>query len=373
MLGQVVARGCSKVGLSDMSELVIADLECRYGSFAAVSGFNLNVASGEFVSFLGPSGSGKTTVLRAIGGYHKPAGGKILIDGQDVTRLAPQRRNIGMVFQDLALFPHMRVFDNVAYGLRVRKTPRKEIRRRVLEALEIVELPDMERRYPHELSGGQQQRVALARAIVIRPALLLMDEPLGALDLRLRESMQTEIKRIQRALGITAVYVTHDQIEAFTMSDRVVVLNRGSIVSVGTPEELYLRPSAKFTAEFVGQVSILPVEVASWDASVGTVRVAGQTKPVRVKGPRPPEGHDVFLTLRPEKIRCSKTSFEEALQGQVTSRRFTGMNTILTIRMGNADILALDRDEGLSEGDAVFVSWATEDAHLLLEATESET
>src|SRR3954469_16809650 len=228
-----------------------------FGSVVAVDGIDLDIADGEFFAVLGPSGSGKTTVLRMIAGFEQPTSGVIELGGVDATRIPPFRRDVNTVFQDYALFPHMTVEQNVAYGLRVRKVPRPERARRVSEALEMVRLPDVGRRQPSELSGGQRQRIALARALINRPRVLLLDEPLGALDLKLREQMQVELKAIQRQVGITFVFVTHDQTEALTMSDRIAVFNAGRIEQTGPPEEIYERPHTAFVAGFVGTSNLL--------------------------------------------------------------------------------------------------------------------
>jgi putative spermidine/putrescine transport system ATP-binding protein len=234
----------------------------RFDDVRAVDGVDLDIARGEFFSMLGPSGSGKTTVLRLIGGFEKPTEGTVELDGADVTDLAPFERNLTTVFQDYALFPHMSVLDNVAYGLRVRGQGKAERRERAAEALRTVALHGMERRRPAQLSGGQRQRVALARALVVDPAVLLLDEPLGALDLKLREHMQVELKQIQRQVGITFVFVTHDQEEALTMSDRVAVFDQGRIKQVGTPQEIYESPGSQFVAGFVGTSNVLEGAVA---------------------------------------------------------------------------------------------------------------
>jgi putative spermidine/putrescine transport system ATP-binding protein len=229
----------------------------RYGDVVAVDAIDLDVARGEFFTMLGPSGSGKTTTLRMIAGFERPDGGTVELAGRDVSQLPPFQRDVNTVFQDYALFPHMNVADNVGYGLRVGKVPREERRRRVAEALEMVRLPGLGGRKPAQLSGGQRQRVALARAIVNRPQVLLLDEPLGALDLKLRQEMQVELKRIQQEVGITFVYVTHDQEEALTMSDRLAVFNEGRIEQVGAPAEVYEQPDSEFIAGFVGVSNVL--------------------------------------------------------------------------------------------------------------------
>jgi putative spermidine/putrescine transport system ATP-binding protein len=234
----------------------------RFGDVVAVAGLDLDIADGEFFSMLGPSGSGKTTTLRMIAGFELPTAGRILLHGQDVSRLAPFDRDVNTVFQDYALFPHMTVGDNVAYGLVVRKVPKAERRQRVDDALHMVRLEGYEGRKPGQLSGGQRQRVALARALVNRPRVLLLDEPLGALDLKLREEMQIELKRIQQEVGITFIYVTHDQAEALTMSDRLAVFNHGRVEQVGPPAEVYEHPATRFVAGFVGTSNLLTGDVA---------------------------------------------------------------------------------------------------------------
>jgi putative spermidine/putrescine transport system ATP-binding protein len=243
--------------LDNAPDIRLRGLVKRYGDLAAVDGIDLDVARGEFFTLLGPSGSGKTTTLRMIAGFELPDAGTVELAGTDVSRLPPFERDVNTVFQDYALFPHLSVADNVAYGLRVRKVPHQERRRRVDEALEMVRLPGLGGRRPAQLSGGQRQRVALARAIVNRPQVLLLDEPLGALDLKLRQEMQVELKRIQQEVGITFVYVTHDQEEALTMSDRLAVFNDGRIEQVGAPAEVYERPGSEFIAGFVGVSNVL--------------------------------------------------------------------------------------------------------------------
>ncbi|MGH3357387.1 MAG: ABC transporter ATP-binding protein [Nocardioidaceae bacterium] len=242
--------------------VTMTDLRKRFGDVDAVDGVDLEIASGEFFSMLGPSGSGKTTVLRLIAGFESPTSGRIELDGDDVTRLAPFERNVTTVFQDYALFPHMSVLDNVAYGLRVRGVPRSERHQRAAQALGTVALSGYEKRRPTQLSGGQRQRVALARALVVDPAVLLLDEPLGALDLKLREQMQVELKQIQREVGITFIFVTHDQEEALTMSDRIAVFDHGRIQQIGTAHDVYEQPASEFVAGFVGTSNLLEGKVA---------------------------------------------------------------------------------------------------------------
>ena len=246
-------------------------VEKHYGTHAAVDGVTLSIGEGEFFSLLGPSGCGKTTTLRMIAGFIEPDGGRILLHGSDVTSVPPNRRPVNMVFQQYALFPHMSIYDNVAFGLSVKRVPRRDHRERVNEILRVVALEGFERRRPRELSGGQQQRVALARALVNRPAALLLDEPLGALDVKLRRHMQLELKRIQHELGTTFVYVTHDQEEALAMSDRIAVMNGGQVEQVGTPREIYETPASAFVADFVGTVNVL--DVGAGEISVRPERI----------------------------------------------------------------------------------------------------
>jgi len=239
-------------GLTGKS-VVFRQLTKHYGDFVALRDIELAIEAGEFFTLLGPSGSGKTTLLKVIAGFERHSNGQIEVDGADISHVPVARRNIGMVFQNYALFPHMSVFDNVGFSLSMRRQPKAEIEQRVLEALRVVDLEGFAKRYPRQLSGGQQQRVAVARAIVFNPDILLMDEPLGALDKNLRQSLQIELKRLHRRLGVTIVYVTHDQEEAMHLSDRIVVLNEGRIEQIGTPEELYHRPANRFVADFIGE------------------------------------------------------------------------------------------------------------------------
>ncbi|HET8786296.1 MAG TPA: ABC transporter ATP-binding protein [Candidatus Limnocylindrales bacterium] len=312
-----------------MSYLVLTDVQKRFGEFVAVESFNLAAEKGEFVSFLGPSGCGKTTTLRMIAGFEHPTAGTITIDGRDVTNVPPNRRNVGMVFQSYALFPNMTVADNVGFGLKVRKRPADQIRKRVAELLEIVNLPEKGSRYPYQLSGGQQQRVALARALAFEPQVLLLDEPLSALDAKIRVALRQEIRQIQRQLGITTVYVTHDQEEALSLSDRVVVMSEGRMEQVGTPFEIYNFPATAFVASFVGTLNVLPGTVV--DASRGEVTIAGQ--PVRVaRSFEGSSGREVSVALRPEMVSLGTQDGQNRLTGKVTDVSFLG--SIVRIRIG---------------------------------------
>jgi spermidine/putrescine transport system ATP-binding protein len=298
----------------------------------AVEQVNLRIAEGEFFSMLGPSGCGKTTTLRMIAGFEEPTAGQILLHGRDMVGVPPFRRDVNMVFQQYALFPHMDVFENVAFGLRRKRVDKGEIRRRVAEALALVELEGREKRKPRQLSGGQQQRVALARALVNRPRALLLDEPLGALDLKLRQAMQLELKRIQREVGITFVYVTHDQEEALTMSDRLVVMNAGRIEQLGSPRELYEHPATRFVANFIGTSNVLTGRL---ERKGGAWALAGFGPDERVlvaEAGQAREGDEVELAVRPEKVvlraeQDPPPPDRSALRARVTEVVYLGTST----------------------------------------------
>jgi spermidine/putrescine transport system ATP-binding protein len=300
------------------------------GLIIAVDHIDLEVHDGEFFSLLGPSGCGKTTTLRMIGGFEQPTSGKIELAGQDVTWLPPYRRNVNTVFQNYALFPHLTIYDNVAFGLRRRHVADAEVKQRVSEMLALVELPGYERRKPAQLSGGQAQRVALARALVNKPAVLLLDEPLGALDLKLRKQMQVELKRIQEDVGITFIYVTHDQEEAMTMSDRIAVMNRGKYEQLGDPESLYERPTTRFVAGFLGVSNLLTGTVQGTDGDYATVRVADDL--VRVPRSLVDGMAQVDVGIRPEKIRIQhrepgSVDGRNRLNGVIRDASYLGVST----------------------------------------------
>jgi putative spermidine/putrescine transport system ATP-binding protein len=286
------------------SSLRILKLCKRYGEFVALAPTSLEVAAGEFLTLLGPSGSGKTTLLSLIAGLAHPDEGQILMDGADVTHSPAYERDIGVVFQNYALFPHMTVEDNIAFPLKMRKVADAEARRRTASALETVRLPHLARRYPGELSGGQQQRIALARCIVYSPAIILMDEPLGALDKKLRDQMQLEIKRIHRELGTTIIYVTHDQEEAMTMSDRICLMNAGAIEQIGTPEDLYFRPQSVFVADFLGESNLLSATVRDVDAQGLDIVLADQAAQSRAvgNGSSFAAGEQIKIMVRPQNL-----------------------------------------------------------------------
>jgi spermidine/putrescine transport system ATP-binding protein len=303
----------------------------RFGDVAAVDGIDLEIDDGEFFSLLGPSGCGKTTTLRMIGGFEQPTSGVIELQGADVTWLPPYRRNVNTVFQNYALFPHLTIFENVAFGLRRRHVPKPDIRSRVTDMLALVELAGYESRRPNQISGGQAQRVALARALINRPAVLLLDEPLGALDLKLRKQMQVELKRIQQEVGITFIYVTHDQEEAMTMSDRIAVMNRGRFEQLGDPESLYERPTTRFVAGFLGVSNLLAGTVESRASDYAIVRLPDDTR-VRVPGGLVNGSPTLEVGVRPEKIRLhdlGKTAPAGAnlLAGRVVDASYLGVST----------------------------------------------
>lgn len=330
-----------------MALIELRGLAKSFGSVRAVDDVNLDIEAGEFITLLGPSGSGKTTVLRMIAGFEVPDSGTISLNGEEITHLPPFDRDVNTVFQDYALFPHMTIQENVEYGLRTRKVPRAERAKQALDAIASVKLEQTADRLPHQLSGGQRQRIALARALVLRPRVLLLDEPLGALDRQLREEMQVELKKIQRDAGITFIFVTHDQEEAMRMSDRIVVFNEGRVEQVGTPHEVYNKPTTRFVAGFLGAANILGGE--------GAKRIFGTEKTVSV---------------RPERMRLEATSFkpsgdETSVSGLIQEAAFVGANTIYTvetefglrINVTRTNSELLGQDTSFATGDRVLVVW----------------
>ncbi len=352
-----------------MTFLTLTGIQKRFGLSVAVQDFNLVAEKGEFVSFLGPSGCGKTTTLRMIAGFEQPTAGTISVDGADITNRPANRRNVGMVFQSYALFPNMTVAGNVGFGLRVRKRPKDEIRKRVVELLDLIHLPDKADRYPWQLSGGQQQRVALARALAIEPQVLLLDEPLSALDAKIRVILRNEIRAIQRELGITTVYVTHDQEEALSLSDRIVVMSEGRIEQIGTPFEVYNFPATSFVASFVGTLSLMSGVVTS--ASEGRIAVDGQE--VRAGGPiaGARDGASVPIALRPEMLSMGEGGGSDRLRGTIVDVTFLGSVVRIRVRLaGGATILSVDtfNDPNLKvpvRDEAVTVSFPPEAVHVL--------
>jgi spermidine/putrescine transport system ATP-binding protein len=359
-------------------EIRLTDLSKQFRDVRAVDRVSLDIRPGEFFSMLGPSGCGKTTTLRMIGGFELPTAGRIELRGRDVTTDPPDKRPVNMVFQNYALFPHLDVAGNVAFGLRRKGVDKAQITSRVGEALELVHLGGYDRRKPNQLSGGQQQRVALARALVNRPNVLLLDEPLGALDLKLRKALQIELKRVQTEVGITFVYVTHDQEEALTMSDRIAVMHRGRVEQLGTPEELYERPTTRFVADFIGTSNLLAGTVESVDGSTASVRLAsGDACLTAADGLA--TGGSIELSVRPESVRLVATNgvgtsgATGTLPATVEQVAYLGGNVQYLVRTaGGLTITALAPKNGdrIPVGGAVDVSWLPGDALVLAEPSD---
>ncbi len=339
--------------------------------FLAVDHIDLDVNDGEFFGLLGPSGCGKTTTLRMIGGFEQPTEGRIELQGEDVTWLPAYRRNVNTVFQNYALFPHLSIFDNVAFGLRRKKVADAEVKRRVADMLDLVELPGYERRKPSQISGGQAQRVALARALVNKPAVLLLDEPLGALDLKLRKQMQVELKRIQQEVGITFIYVTHDQEEAMTMSDRIAVMNHGKYEQLGDPEVLYERPKTRFVAGFLGVSNLLPATRAGRENGYTSFRLADGSTVRVTAGLVESSAETLALGVRPEKLRLFEPKDEvpvglNRLPGVISDASYLGVSTqyIVTLADGQRvtvyeqNVQRATKAELWSPGEQVVMAWS---------------
>jgi putative spermidine/putrescine transport system ATP-binding protein len=366
------------VSPSDAPALVLRDLRKSFGSAVAVDGVDLEIRRGEFVTLLGPSGSGKTTTLRMVAGFMGPSGGSIEIDGRDMTHVPPYRRDVGMVFQNYALFPHMTAAQNVAFPLRMRGRPRAEIERRVGDALRLVKLGELGGRYPRQLSGGQQQRVALARAVVFEPRLLLMDEPLGALDRKLRKSLQLEIIHVSRQLGATVLYVTHDQEEALMMSDRIAIFSAGRIEQLGTGDDLYDRPASLFVADFIGESNILRGRYEADGADGGWMtRERSRWRVGRAAAERAAleGGKPAALVVRPERIRIvaeggavsAGANVAEATVDEVLN---LGPDIRVELVLEGGQRVAVRQSRGAGErtldrGDRVRVAWSVDDGLLV--------
>ncbi|BCI53225.1 spermidine/putrescine import ATP-binding protein PotA [Mycolicibacterium litorale] len=357
----------------------------RFADYVAVADADFSIASGEFFSMLGPSGCGKTTTLRMIAGFETPTSGAIRLEGTDVSRVPPHKRNVNTVFQHYALFPHMSVWDNVAYGPRSmgvdKRAGKGEVKRRVDELLEVVRLTDFAKRKPGQLSGGQQQRVALARALVNYPSALLLDEPLGALDLKLRHAMQFELKRIQREVGITFIYVTHDQEEALTMSDRIAVMNAGNVEQIGTPTEIYDRPSTVFVANFIGQANLWPGrQTGRLNGDYVEVNVLGSTLRARPGDTAIETGGHATLMVRPERVRVSmEPPIGDVASVRATVRDMTFQGPVVRLSLAAPDDSPIVAHVGpeqnlpmLRPGEQVYVCWSP-DASLVLPAADIPT
>ncbi|CAN5400289.1 ABC transporter ATP-binding protein [soil metagenome] len=368
---------------ADADQVIVLDgVHKRFGTFTAVDGADFAIGRGEFFAMLGPSGCGKTTTLKMIAGFEQPTEGRVLLEGVDVSRTPPYKRNVNTVFQQYALFPHMTVAENVAFGPRAKKVAKREYAQRVSDMLDVGRLADFAHRRPSQLSGGQQQRVALARALVNYPSALLLDEPLAALELKLREAMQFELKRIPREVGITFVFVAHDQGEALTMSDRIAVMNEGRVEQIGTPEDIYHRPTSLFVASFIGTANLLPGSLAGHDGddvlvaleAGGTIRASGGGSTIDDVGHRP-DGSPVSVMLRPERLtlageQADTVSNGRRLSGTVEDLVFQGAAARLSLRLADGtDVVThvgTDADVPfLRPGDAVEVTWQPGAAYLL--------
>lgn len=361
------------IELCDVTKVFPARRKQR-GEVTAVRQVNLQIAQGEFFTLLGASGCGKTTTLRLIAGFEMPTSGEVLLQGKPITYSPAYKRPVNTVFQNYALFPHMNVAQNVAFGLSVKGVPRQERERRVQEALELVRLPEVAHARPYELSGGQQQRIALARAVVNRPAVLLLDEPLSALDLKLRQAMRSELKNLQSQLQITFIYVTHDQEEALAMSDRIAVMNGGQVVQVADPATIYNQPVNRFVADFIGETNFLHVQVSAVTEDRAQLALSQQTvwmpvlRPVVV-------GQPMTLAIRPEKIHLTRPRPENGrshLQGTIHHVMYLGTDTRYTVRLDNGDALValarnLNGDGPLHTGEPVHIHWYEKDARVLSE------
>ena len=366
----------------------LRDVTKRFGVLTAVEGVSLAVGRREFLTLLGPSGCGKTTTLRLIAGFERPTSGVVLIDGRAVQNLPAYKRPVNTVFQNYALFPHMTVFDNVAFGLRMKHVPAAERRRQVAAALDMVRLEGMERRKPGQLSGGQQQRVALARALVNRPSVLLLDEPLGALDLKLRRAMQLELRTLNREVGITFIYVTHDQEEALAMSDRIAVMSQGHVLQVGPAEEIYERPASRFVADFIGETNLLPVRILGVSGGIAAVALpCGATAGGRAGAAV--AGTDATLAVRPERITIGSSDdatpslkagaddlarpsgrVAAGLDGTLTEAVYLGSATQYVVALPDGTRVTVRRpatasNAPLAPGASVRLSWSTADATVL--------
>ncbi len=357
----------------------LVGIEKRYGEIVAVRGVDLEIGSREFFSLLGPSGCGKTTTLRMISGLEQPTVGRVEVRGEDMTHVPPHRRPVTTVFQNYALFPHLDVFENVAFGLRERRIGQDEIRARVARMLELVDLSGRDRARPRELSGGQQQRVALARSLVLNPEVLLLDEPLGALDLRLRKQLQVLLKAVQREVGITFIYVTHDQEEAFSMSDRVAVMNLGLIEQIGSPREVYPRPSTLFVAKFVGDANHIPARVEAVEGDglyradlgpLGSCTVAGVTGLTR--------DEQVVAIVRPEQVRAetgasSARPGQISIAGRVSDVSFVGPAAHLTVETALGKLRCVAPGRADAAETATLFSWEPRDLWLVAASTPAGT
>jgi spermidine/putrescine ABC transporter ATP-binding subunit len=374
--GTADLAGYGKVDAAASGQVELRAVTKRYGLDTVVAAVTTTIAPGEFFSLLGPSGSGKTTTLMMVAGFVTPDAGTILLDDREIVNMPPQRRGFGMVFQNYAIFPHLNVFENVAFPLRARRLPQRQVRQRVTAALELVRLQDYASRFSRQLSGGQQQRVALARAVVFHPRVVLMDEPLGALDRNLRYQMQVEIKEIQQRLGMTVVYVTHDQEEAMNLSDRVAIMNRGRIEQVGPPAEVYERPRTAFVARFLGEANLIAGTVTACDDGIARLRTPHGAELRAKVADGPAAGTAALLFTRPEKLTIDVANAPATgdganeLTGQVRRAAFLGNIIRYTVDIGADAPLTVDVQNAavrptLQAGAAVAVQWSPSDSLIL--------
>lgn len=333
--------------------------------FKAVDNISLEIKSGEFVTLLGPSGCGKTTTLRMIAGFEIPTSGDISLGGENINKLTPDKRDTAMVFQSYALFPHYNIFDNVAYGLKLKKLSKEEIKVKVKEILSLVGLADMETRYPNQLSGGQQQRVALARALVMEPGVLLFDEPLSNLDAKLRVYMRSEIRKIQQKVGITAIYVTHDQSEAMSLSDRIIIMNKGIIEQIGTPKEIYYTPATEFVADFIGTANFIEGKIENLEDSKATLNIGDEKLEINYVGSKK-VNDTVKILLRPEAISVGHTG---KLKGKIASSTFMGEYQDYMIMVAGKEISAEISNpivkEYFHEGQDIMIDFDFKNMHII--------
>jgi len=342
----------------------------KFKDIMAAEDINISVNSGEFLTFLGPSGCGKTTTLRMIAGFEQPTEGEIWIDGKKVNNVEPYKRDVNTVFQSYALFPHMNVFNNIAYGLRMKKVPKAEIKNRVKKILELVQLEKYSSRMPDQLSGGQKQRVAIARALVNNPKVLLLDEPLGALDLKLRKQMQVELKHLQKELNITFIYVTHDQEEALTMSDRIIIMNGGVIEQIGTPTEIYERPKTRFIAEFIGETNIFEGTLHKWDNQYLYIDCDGQKIMAAANKFAMHESDKVFVAVRPEKafIHTGQDENMSVMKCFFKEKIYVGSVTKLIFTLPSGQQVTVNETEEkrvpMAVGESYSISWHPESSVL---------
>lgn len=334
---------------------------------AVVKDLNLNVRKGEFLTLLGPSGCGKTTTLRMIAGFEQPTSGRVIIDGEDVTDISPHERCVNTVFQNYALFPHMNIFDNIAFGLKMKKVSKTEIKERVSAMLKMIQLEGYEKRMPSQLSGGQMQRVAIARAVVNNPKVLLLDEPLGALDQKLRKQMQLELKHLQKRLGITFIFVTHDQEEALTMSDRIVVMRDGVIEQLGAPDEIYERPVTRFVADFIGDTNLLEGKVTAVESGKALLRLGNEADFIKVSAGSLTVGEDVSIAVRPERIKLSYVpeQGELCIKGNLKDRIYTGTSYKTVVELKDGKLITVNEpiDNHLTlekNNNEVILTWKSE-------------